>query len=47
MPKLPKTVETKRVETKIVKTETPLTTEDMKGRKGLLEDVKSEVEIIT
>jgi hypothetical protein len=41
MPKLPRIVETK-----IVKTEKPLTTEDTKQHKGLLEDVKSEVEII-
>jgi hypothetical protein len=41
MPKLPKIVETK-----IVKTEKLLTTEDMKEHKGQLEDVKFEVEII-
>jgi hypothetical protein len=51
MPKLPKIVKAKivkvkTVKTKIVKTENPLTTEDTKERKGLLEDVKSEVEII-
>jgi hypothetical protein len=36
MPKLPK----------VAKTEKPLTTEDTKEHNGLLEDAKSEVEII-
>jgi len=41
IPKLPQVVKTK-----LVKAEKPLTTEDAKEHKGLLEDVKSEVEII-
>jgi hypothetical protein len=46
MPKLPKIVKTKIVETMTVKTEKPLTIKDTKEHKGLLQDVKSKVEII-